>query len=115
MPNPFDMGKMMDTLKKAQELVQVETAKMQKELDNTEFDGYDEEETVRVVLTGNQVPKSVDITQSAMGVDAEELSQRITTAMKEAHTKSVAGMKSRMQDLAKNLGIPNPAALQGKM
>jgi len=31
--NPFDMGKMMESLKKAQELVQVETKRMQEELD----------------------------------------------------------------------------------
>eukprot|EP00955_Chlamydomonas_euryale_P013428 144860-Chlamydomonas_euryale.AAC.7 len=40
-------------------------------LRRTEFDGYDEEETVRVVMTGNQEPKSVDITQAAMDVGAE--------------------------------------------
>ena len=31
----------------------------------SEFEGYSDDETVRVVMTGNQEPKSVDITDSA--------------------------------------------------
>jgi hypothetical protein len=38
---------------------------------STEFDGYDEDETVRVIMTGNQEPKAVDITQAAMDAGAE--------------------------------------------
>jgi hypothetical protein len=38
---------------------------------STEFDGYDEDETVRVVLTGNQVPKSVEITKEGVDAGAE--------------------------------------------
>lgn len=113
MPNPFDMGKLMESVKKAQQLVQVETQRVQAELDATEFDGYDEDETVKVVMNGNQVPKSVEITQEAIDTGAEELSRRLTLAMQEAHGKSVTGMKSKMQDLAKSLGLPNPAALTG--
>ena len=36
----------------------------------------------------------------------QELSRRITMAMKEAHGKSVAGMKEKMKQLAQNLGLP---------
>lgn len=32
----------------------------------TEFDGYSDDETVKVVMTGNQEPKFVDITDEAM-------------------------------------------------
>lgn len=59
---------------------------------STEFDGYDEDETVKVVLNGNQVPRSVEVTQEAIDAGAEELSRRLTTAMQEAHGKSVAGV-----------------------
>jgi hypothetical protein len=65
------MSKLMENVKKAQQLVQTETAKVQQELAATEFDGYDEDETVRVVMTGNQEPKGVDITQAAMDAGAE--------------------------------------------
>lgn len=107
------MKNLMESVKKAQQLVQVETAKVQEELASTEFDGYDEDETVRVVLSGNQSPISVDITKEGMEVGSEELSRRVTVAMKEAHQKSVQGMREKMQDLARNLGIPNPGALGG--
>jgi DNA-binding protein YbaB len=40
----------------------------------------------------------------------EKLNELVTEAMKEAHAKSVDGMKSRMRQLASNLGMPNPPA-----
>lgn len=61
---------------------------------------------MRVVLTGNQVPKAVEITQEGIDAGAEELSRRVTAAMREAHGKSVAGMKEKMAGLAKSLGLP---------
>ena len=62
----------MENVKKAQQLVQVEAAKVQEELSRAEFDGYSDDETVRVVMSGNQEPKSVDITSAAYeGNDAE--------------------------------------------
>ena len=36
----------------------------------------------------------------------EEVSRRTTLAMRDAHMKSVTGMKEKMKELAKNLGIP---------
>lgn len=33
MPNPFDMGKLMESVKKAQQMVQVETQRVQAELE----------------------------------------------------------------------------------
>lgn len=33
LPNPFDMGKLMESVKKAQQMVQVETQRVQSELD----------------------------------------------------------------------------------
>lgn len=145
LPNPFDMGKLMESVKKAQQMVQVETARVQKELDElslsmasrvdaawafdapqplttplpsppthphhpntnrTDFEGYDEDETVRVVLTGNQAPKLVEVTAEAMAAGEEELSARLTAAMKDAHGKSVAGMREKMKGLAASLGLP---------
>jgi DNA-binding protein YbaB len=38
---------------------------------SAEFDGYDSEELVKVVLSGNQEPKSTEITQEAMDRGAE--------------------------------------------
>ena len=83
----------------------------------SEFEGYSDDETVRVVMTGNQEPKSVDITDSAyeQGSDVsqqqhsrlfsvavpylrcglnkssvlQKLAALVTEAMRDAHTKSV--------------------------
>ena len=38
---------------------------------STEFEGYDDDETVKVVMNGNQVPQSVEITQEAMDAGAD--------------------------------------------
>mmetsp|Transcript_38228 Transcript_38228/g.97723 ORF Transcript_38228/g.97723 Transcript_38228/m.97723 type:complete len:162 (+) Transcript_38228:110-595(+) len=109
--NPFgNMGNLMEQLKKTQALVQVETAKVQQELSETEFEGFSDDETVRVVMTGNQVPVAVDITQAAYGQGKEKLEALVLEASKEAHEKSVTGMKERMKELAQTLGLPQPPA-----
>lgn len=53
----------------------------------TDFDGYDEEETVKVVFRGNQEPVSIELTQDALDCQGPELEKRITEAMKDAHEK----------------------------
>lgn len=75
-------------------------------LRRTEFEGYDEDELVRVVVSGNQEPKAIDVTEAAMKLTAEELSARLTAAAKDAHSNSVANMKAKMRDLAGKLGLP---------
>ncbi|CAG9462245.1 unnamed protein product [Pedinophyceae sp. YPF-701] len=106
--NPMaNMAGLLDSVKKAQQLVQQETAQVQAELAATEFEGYSEDETVRVVFSGNQEPKGIDITQAAYDQGPEKLEALIQEAMSEAHSKSVAGMRERMQALAQKLGLPN--------
>jgi len=68
-----------------------------------EFDGYDREEMVRIVVTGNQEPKSVELTESILELDLEEIEYKIVTAMKEAHSKSVMVFQSCL--LPSNLGL----------
>lgn len=104
------MGNIMENIKKAQAMVQVEAAKVQEELALAEFDGYSSDETVCVVMSGNQEPKSIDITEAAYAQGAEKLSKLVEEAMKDAHAKSVAGMKAKMAQLAQNLGLPQPPA-----
>lgn len=55
----------------------------------TEFDGYDEDETVKVVFLGNQAPVKCELTKAAMECDQSELEGRIQEAMKDAHEKCV--------------------------
>lgn len=51
------MGNLMENIKKAQAMVQVEAQKVQEELAVAEFEGFSSDETVRVVMSGNQEPK----------------------------------------------------------
>lgn len=55
-----------------------------------EFEGYDSDEMVRVVVTGNQEPKSIELTQNIFDLELDEVEASILAAMKEAHSKSVA-------------------------
>lgn len=102
------MGNLMENIKKAQAMVQVEAAKVQEELAEAEFDGYSNDETVCVVMSGNQEPRSIDITAEAYAQGQEKLNQLVLEAMKDSHAKSVAGMKARMGQLAAKMGLPQP-------
>lgn len=100
------MQNLYDTVKKAQMVVQVEAVRVQKELAAAEFDGYCEGELIKATLTGNQQPVRVEITEAAMELGAEKLSELVNDAYKDAHQKSVLAMKERMSDLAQSLGMP---------
>ncbi|CAN8287810.1 unnamed protein product [Cochlearia groenlandica] len=101
-----NMQNMYETVKKAQMVVQVEAVRVQKELAAAEFDGYCEGELVKVTLSGNQQPIRTDITEAAMELGSEKLSQLVTEAYKDAHAKSVLAMKDKMSNLAQSLGMP---------
>nr|ABK26000.1 unknown [Picea sitchensis] len=101
-----NMQGLYETVKKAQMVVQVEAVRVQKELAATEFDGYCEGELIKVTLSGNQQPIRTEITEAAMELGAEKLSDLVTEAYKDAHQKSVQAMKERMQNLAQSLGMP---------
>lgn len=101
-----NMQGLYETVKKAQMVVQVEAVRVQKELAVAEFDGYCEGELIKVTLSGNQQPIRTEITEAAMELGAEKLSDLVTEAYKDAHQKSVQAMKERMQNLAQSLGMP---------
>ncbi|KAL3629563.1 hypothetical protein CASFOL_026785 [Castilleja foliolosa] len=100
------MQNLYETVKKAQNVVQVEAVRVQKELAAEEFDGYCEGELIKVTLSGNQQPVRTEITEAAMELGSERLSILINEAYKDAHQKSVLAMKARMSDLAQSLGMP---------
>ncbi|GMH39435.1 hypothetical protein BSKO_07333 [Bryopsis sp. KO-2023] len=107
--NPFsNFSELLKTAKEAQARAGEEAAKAQEELSGTLYEGYDVDETVKVVISGNQEPREVEITEDAMNNGPEELSSRMVDAMKDAHQKSVFGMKDRMKRLYEDLGFPMP-------
>ncbi|XP_060669544.1 nucleoid-associated protein At4g30620, chloroplastic isoform X2 [Ziziphus jujuba] len=101
-----NMQNLYETVKKAQNVVQVEAVRVQKELAVAEFDGYCEGELIKVTLSGNQQPIRTEITEAAMELGPEKVSLLVTEAYKDAHQKSVQAMKERMSDLAQSLGMP---------
>lgn len=104
----FGLGKMKElteAFKKAQQ-VQEGAKKLQEELEQMEIEGESEAGLVKVVLTGNQEPRRVTITQDAYNKGVEELSHLVTEAMIDAYEKSTTTMRERMEQLTSGLNLP---------
>jgi DNA-binding YbaB/EbfC family protein len=104
----FCLGKMKElaeAFKKAQQ-VQEGAKRLQEELEEMEIIGESGGGLVKVIVSGNQEPKRVEISANALGEGAEVLSDLVTAAMKDAYTKSTATMRERMEDLTSGLELP---------
>ncbi|MCM0591737.1 MAG: YbaB/EbfC family nucleoid-associated protein [Gloeotrichia echinulata IR180] len=104
----FGLGKMKElaeAFKKAQQ-VQEGAKRLQEELEEMEIIGESGGGLVKVIVSGNQEPKRVEISANALGEGAEVLSDLVTAAMKDAYTKSTATMRERMEDLTSGLELP---------
>ncbi|MEA5596633.1 YbaB/EbfC family nucleoid-associated protein [Rivularia sp. UHCC 0363] len=104
----FGLGKMKElaeAFKKAQQ-VQEGAKQLQEELEQMEIQGESGGGMIKVILSGNQEPKRVEISPDAMNEGAEVLSDLVTAAMKDAYNKSTATMRDRMEDLTSGLELP---------
>lgn len=104
----FGLGKMRelaDAFKKAQQ-VQEGAKKLQEELEQMEISGESGGGLVKVVLSGNQEPRRVEISPNAIEEGAEVLSDLVTAAMKDAYNKSTITMRERMEELTSGLELP---------
>lgn len=104
----FGLGKMKElteAFKKAQQ-VQEGAKQLQEELDAMEIEGEAGEGSVKVILSGNQEPRRVEISPAALEQGAEALSELVSAAMKDAYGKSTATMRERMEALTSGLNIP---------
>ena len=99
------MKELAEAFKKAQEVQQGAQA-LQAELEQMQIEGQSEDGLVKVVVTGNQEPLSVEISPDALTQSAEALSASVTMAMKEAYAKSTETMRSRMEQLTSGLNLP---------
>ena len=61
---------------------------------------------VKVIVSGNQEPKRVEIAASALEEGAEVLSDLVVAAMKDAYKKSTETMRERMEELTSGLELP---------
>ena len=104
----FGLGKMKElaeAFKKAQQ-VQEGANQLQDELEQMEIAGESGGGLIKVVVTGNQEPKRVEISPEALKEGADVLSDLVTVAMKDAYNKSTATMRERMEDLTSGLELP---------
>lgn len=104
----FGLGKMKElaeAFKKAQQ-VQEGAKRLQEELEEMEILGESGGGLVKVIVSGNQEPKRVEIAQSALAEGAEVLSDLVAAAMKDAYKKSTETMRERMEELTSGLELP---------
>jgi DNA-binding YbaB/EbfC family protein len=104
----FGLGKMKElaeAFKKAQQ-VQEGAKRLQEELEQMEIQGESGGGLVKVIVSGNQEPKRVEISPEAVAQGPELLSDLVTVAMKNAYDKSTATMRERMEDLTSGLELP---------
>jgi hypothetical protein len=104
----FGLGKMKElteALKKAQQ-VQEGAKRLQQELEEMEIEGQAAGGLVKVILSGNQEPRRVEISPDVLGEGADVLSDIVLTAMIDAYNKSTATMRERMEELTGGLNLP---------
>jgi len=104
----FGLGKMKElaeAFKKAQQ-VQEGAKRLQEELEQMEITGESGGGLIKVVVSGNQEPKRVEISKDAMTEGSDVLADLLTAAMKDAYNKSTATMRQRMEDLTSGLELP---------
>jgi nucleoid-associated protein EbfC len=99
------MKELADAFKKAQE-VQAGAQQLQNELEQMEIEGVSEDGLVKVVMSGNQEPRRVEISPEAMNVGAEALSASVSAAMQSAYDQSTDLMRGRMEELTSGLNLP---------
>jgi DNA-binding protein YbaB len=61
-----------------------------------------------VVISGAQVPISVEVSDELLAHGAEAVSGAVSVAAKEAHTNSMEYAKQRMTELYGDIGLPMP-------
>ena len=79
---------------------------IQEELDELRLTGESGGGLVKVTLSGNQEPQSVEIAPEALNEGAEVLSDLVLAALKDAYQLSTGTMKQKMEDLTGGLGLP---------
>ena len=104
----FGLGKMKElseAFKKAQQ-VQEGAKRLQEELEQMEIEGAAGGGLVKVIMSGNQEPRNVVISEEALGEGAEVLSDLVKAAMLDAYNKSTATMREQMEELTGGLSLP---------
>lgn len=90
---------------KAQQ-IQAGAQDLQKELEQMRIVGESSDGLVKVYMSGNQEPISVEISPDALAQGTDTLSISVTEAMKVAYSQSTEMMRSKMEELTSGLELP---------
>ncbi len=104
----FGLGKMKELKEAFQKAQQVQEGaqRLQAELEQMEIEGTAGGDMVKVTMSGNQEPRSVVISEKALGEGAEVLSDLVKAAMLDAYNKSTETMREQMEELTGGLNLP---------
>jgi len=93
-----NFGQLTEAFKKAQQ-IQQNAQKLQEELEVTEIEGSNNDNRVKIWISGNQKPLRVEIDQSLLSEEKTIIEEAMLEAMQSAHEISTTEMKNRMEDL----------------
>ena len=102
-----NFGQITEAFKKAKQ-IQQDAQKLQEELELMEITGESEDESIKVWISGNQVPLRVEIRENFLDSDKETIEKNILDAIQKAHESSTKTMKERMNDLTGGLNFNLP-------
>ena len=102
-----NFGQITEAFKKAKQ-IQQDAQKLQEELESLEIEGQSDDETIKVWISGNQVPLRVEINENFLNCDKDKIEKNILEAIVKAHETSTKTMKDRMNDLTGGLNFNLP-------
>ena len=102
-----NFGQITEAFKKAKQ-IQQDAQKLQEELESMEIEGKSEDESIKVWISGNQVPLRVEVNENILNSDKATLEKNILDAIQKAHESSTKTMKERMNDLTGGLNFNLP-------
>lgn len=96
----------MENFKQSQELGR-KTSALLAELSSTTVEGLAAGGKIKVLVDGQQKPMGVEIDDDYFEtVAVEDLTEKLATAMQDAHDKSTKLMQDRMESLYSDIGLP---------
>ena len=102
-----NFGQITEAFKKAKQ-IQQDAQKLQEELELMEIAGESEDASIKVWISGNQVPLRIEINENFLKYDKKTIEKNILDAMQKAHERSTKTMKDRMNDLTGGLDFNLP-------
>merc|ERR1712224_80102 len=82
------------------------SVEVQKKMMSAEYQGYSKDKAIEVVFHGSLVPLRCEVKQVGLDLGVDSVKQSVTEAMRDAHTKTIQGVKQMMSDITSEIGVP---------